>query len=381
MGLAAYGQPKYKEILKNIIKYDENNFYFLNLKYFNFFTKNTKQSHNGSPVYNDLFSTKIFDLLGESRLPNEKIEERHIDLACSIQDTYEEIFYKILNKIYKIHNNNQLSLSGGCIMNSVANGKILANTSFKKIFIPFAPGDNGGAIGAALYASSKILNKKKFIDNCFVNSSPYLGKKYKNNEISFVLENNKNIKEIANIYYYNDDLLIKKTAQCIAQKKIVGWFQDQIEFGSRALGNRSVLADPRDDKIRDKINAQIKIREMFRPFAPSILEEYVDEYFEQNLDSSYMSFVFKVKNNKIKKIPAVTHVDGTGRLQTVTSRGNFKFYSLISRFHKITGIPLLLNTSLNENEPIVMSPEDALNMFIRTKLDIMVVQNYFLIRK
>jgi carbamoyltransferase len=266
-------------------------------------------------------------------------------------------------------------------MNSVANGKILANTSFKKIFIPFAPGDNGGAIGAALYASSKILNKKKFIDNCLINSSPYLGKKYKNNEISFVLENNKNIKEIANIYYYNDDLLIKKTAQCIAQKKIVGWFQDRIEFGSRALGNRSVLADPRDDKIRDKINAQIKIREMFRPFAPSILEEYVDEYFEQSLDSSYMSFVFKVKNNKIKKIPAVTHVDGTGRLQTITSRGNFKFYSLISQFHKITGIPLLLNTSLNENEPIVMSPEDALNMFIRTKLDIMVMQNFFLIRK
>lgn len=382
MGLAAYGKPKYKEVLKNIIKYDENNFYTLNLKYFNFFKKNLIESNNNSPIYNDLFSNKIFDILGKSRSPEEKIEEKHVDLAASIQDVYEEIFFKLLNKIFKIQNNSQLSLSGGCIMNSVANGKITENTPFKKIYIPFSPGDNGGAIGAALYTSSKILNKEIFVNNHLINSSPYMGKMYKNSEIFSILEKNKKIKEIANVNYYDDDnILINKTAQYIAQKKIVGWFQNQIEFGSRALGNRSILADPRDEKIRDKINSQIKIREMFRPFAPSILKEYVSEYFEQNYESKYMSYVFKVKKNKIKEIPAVTHVDGTGRLQTVTEISNIKFYKLISQFKLITGIPILLNTSLNENEPIVMSPEDALNMFMRTKLDILVMQNYLILRK
>jgi carbamoyltransferase len=377
MGLSGYGNPTLKSKVYNLIQFDEDNFYKLNLKYFNFFKKNYF-NNNGIPEFNKLYSNNIIEILGPPRKKNEKITEYHKDLACSLQTVYEEIFFKILNKIYKKYKQKKLCFAGGCALNSLANGKIYENTDFEKVFIPAFPGDSGGAIGAALYNFYTNKDKTTYIDN----TSPFLGSSYSNDEILEAIKNQLNEKELFVIKYFKEKKeIINYCANLITQNKIVGWFQGRMEAGARALGNRSLLANPTNPNIKDVINSKIKIREMFRPFAPSVLEEHASTYFEYHQNVDYMSMVYKIKSEKMKKIPAVCHVDGTGRLQTVNEKNNLIFYNLIKEIYNINGIPMVLNTSLNENEPIVMTPKHAINLFLRTSMDAMAIENYLIIRK
>ena len=264
-------------------------------------------------------------------------------------------------------------------MNSVANGKIIKNTNYKNVYIPPSPGDSGGAIGAASFLLNQKFNvKKKYSDN------PYLGPEYDSEYINILLKrNNKEIndKKITVKKFKNIEDLLSLTAKLISEGNIIGFFQGRMEWGPRALGNRSILADPRNSNIRKILNAKIKRREEFRPFAPSIIREKVPEWFEINDDVPFMSKAFQVREEKRKLIPAVTHVDGSGRLQTVTEELNYNYNKLINFFNDLTGIPMLLNTSFNENEPIVCKPEEALNCFLRTKMDYLIMQDYLLGRE
>ena len=260
-------------------------------------------------------------------------------------------------------------------MNSVANGKILKKTSFDKIYISPNPGDAGGSVGSAL--QFLLENKSKIEKNI---NYAYLGKNYNDEIIQREIEN-KNLKKNFHVEKLSNENLLNFVTEQLCLSKVVGWFQGKMEWGARALGNRSILADARNPKIKDIINSKIKRRESFRPFAPAILREFTDEWFEINKDVPYMSEVYKLLEKNIKKLPGITHVDGTGRLQTVSEYNNLKFYNLINTFYKKTKIPLILNTSFNENEPIVESPEQAINCFLRTEMDMLVLENWIILRK
>ena len=380
MGLAPYGNPIYIEKLNEILIKDQNKLFSLNLDYFQHHTGNVEMTWlTGEPEIGKVYSKKIVNLLGPERKPKDKLEKVHMDIAASAQKVYEEALFDILNKLHKKNNNDSLCISGGCGMNSVANGKILKNTKYKKIYIPPSPGDSGGAIGAAsFFLNQKYGINKKYSDN------PYLGPEYDSENISQLLKkNNKEIEEknIKIQKFDNIDNLLSDTAKLLAEGNIIGFFQGRMEWGPRALGNRSILADPRNSNIREILNVKIKKREEFRPFAPSIIKDKVSEWFEIYDDVPFMSKVFQIKNEKRKLIPAVTHVDGSGRLQTVTKELNNNYYKLINYFNDLTGIPMLLNTSFNENEPIVCEPSQALDCFLRTKMDYLVMQNYLLGRE
>ena len=377
MGLSGYGKSTLKSKIYKLINYDDENFYKLNLKYFNFLKKNYS-NENGIPIFNNLYSHKIIEVLGTPRIKSDKITTYHKDLACSLQSVYEEIFFKILNKLHKDYKIDNLCLSGGCALNSLANGKIYDNTNFKNVFVPPYPGDSGGAIGAAMFEYYKNNKSKDKIDN----SSPYLGNSYTDHEInkSLTLFSHR-LKNFKIQHFDEKNKMIKHCAKLISNNKIIGWFQGRMEAGARALGNRSLLANPSNPNIKEIINSKIKIRENFRPFAPSILEEYVGEYFENTKNVNYMSMVYKVKKDQSNKIPGVCHVDGTGRLQTVSKKVNPIFYELINELYSINDIPMVLNTSLNENEPIVMKPEQALDLFIRTSMDGIAIENYLITRE
>ena len=380
MGLAPYGKPIYIEKLNEILIKDQNKLFCLNLDYFQHHTGNVEMTWlTGEPKIGKVYSKELINLLGPERNPKEKIEKTHMDIAASAQKVYEETLFGILNKLYEKNNDDSLCISGGCGMNSVANGKILKNTKYKKIYIPPSPGDSGGAIGAASF----FLNKKYGINKKY-SDNPYLGPEYDSKNINQLLKkNNKEIEE-KNINvkkFDNIDNLLSTTAKLLAKGNIIGFFQGRMEWGPRALGNRSILADPRNPDIREILNVKIKKREEFRPFAPSIIKEKVSEWFEINDDVPFMSKVFQIKNTKRKLIPAVTHVDGSGRLQTVTKELNDNYYKLINYFNDLTGIPMLLNTSFNENEPIVCDPSQALDCFLRTKMDYLIMQDYLLGRE
>ena len=261
--------------------------------------------------------------------------------------------------------------AGGCALNSSANRFITNdNKLFEKVYIPCAPGDNGGALGAAFVVSSHFKNKTQNYKN------PYLGTEFSNDEVMKILKHDNYKNAVTYNFLENDVDLFKSASKLIAEGKIVGWFQGQMEFGPRALGNRSILADPRNPDMKNIINMKIKRRESFRPFAPSILEKYQSDWFESKFINPYMSSVTTVKFDKQKIIPAVTHVDNTARIQTVSLDSNFRYASLINEFYLLTNVPILLNTSFNENEPIVMKPEEALNCLIRTDMDAVFINNY-----
>tara|TARA_Y100000590_G_scaffold287765_1_gene323991 strand:- start:141 stop:1886 length:1746 start_codon:yes stop_codon:yes gene_type:complete len=380
MGLAPYGEPIYFNKIKNILINKENGLFNLNLKYFHHHTGNVEMTWlTGEPKIGKVYSKELVNLLGPERNPKDRIEKIHMDIASSAQKLYEETLFDMLNKLYEKNNNDSLCVSGGCGMNSVANGKIIKNTKYKKIYIPPSPGDSGGAIGAASF----FINKKYKISNKYADN-PYLGPEYDSENIKqLLIKNNKEIedKNINIKKFDNIDSLLSVTAKLIAEGNIIGFFQGRMEWGPRALGNRSILADPRNSNIREILNVKIKKREEFRPFAPSIIKEKVSEWFEINDDVPFMSKVFQIKNMKRKLIPAVTHVDGSGRLQTVTKELNENYYKLINYFYRITGIPMLLNTSFNENEPIVCDPSQALDCFLRTKMDYLIMQDYLLGRE
>jgi len=375
MGLAAFGKPKRYEELKKILFRNTHDITKMNLKFFNHQTNSFVYNFVGTPKQSELLNDNFDKNFNLKRKKDEAIHQDHKDLAASAQKLFEEIVFDILKKYQKISKN--LILSGGCAMNSVANGKLVKQDLFQNIFIPYAPGDGGGSIGAAAQVSFKLnKSKPKFVEN------PYLGPSFNDDEIKEAIKNNINENEKFNIIKNeNEESMVKNLSKLLSEGKVVGYFQDNMEFGSRALGNRSILCDPRIEKIDEYLNLKIKRRESFRPFAPSIIESEVENWFEQKHSSPYMSFVLDVKETKRTTIPAVTHFNGTGRLQTVSEKLNKKYYDLIKEFYKITNVPILLNTSFNENEPIVCSPNDALKCFLRTNMDVLCLQNFIIVRK
>jgi len=379
MGLAAFGRPEYADKLEDVVRLAPNGRFELNLEYFRHHIEDDHmQWYNTSPTFGRLYSDRLRDLFGEPRGSDTKINSHHKNIAASVQATYENALFHILKHAYKLTGCSNLCLAGGCALNSVANGKIRNETPFTEIYIPSAAHDAGGAIGAAYYVYNQILN----LPRSFTMETSYWGPEFNDGQIEKHLELNRSVLASCRVEHVeNKEELYKRTAKSISDGRIVGWFQGRMEWGPRALGNRSILADPRRENIRDLINRKIKIRESFRPFAPSILEEYVGDYFEHYAPEPFMLKVYPVKKEKRKIIPAVTHFDGTGRLQTVSKQTNRSFWQLIRRFHTLTGVPVLLNTSFNENEPIVCTPEEALDCFLRTEMDILVLGSFMIERK
>ena len=380
MGLAPYGKPKYVEKLRDIILIKNNGKFELNLDYFKFHKQNFNYRwENGKVEIEDLYTNKILDLLGPERKKEEPLNDFHKDIAHSTQKIYEEVFLNILNNLYEKYQNKNLCIAGGCGMNSVANGKIKNNTKFKNIYVQAAAGDAGGAIGAAF--ASHYQNKKE--KRKFQMRHAYWGTSFNEDQVLSCIKKNKENIEKQKCNYQNisnDNELNKLVAKDIHDGKVVGWFQGKMEWGPRALGNRSILGDPRRPDMKDILNLKIKRRESFRPFAPSILREHVPNWFENDDEVPFMMKVYQIKESKRQEIPAVTHVDGSGRLQTVYKDTNEKYYNLIHEFYKLTNIPILLNTSFNENEPIVSKPEEAIDCFLRTKMDTLVMGNFIIKR-
>jgi len=354
MGLAAYGEPEFIGDMKEVVKLanghaglNNGKLFELNLDYFIHHSEGVTMTWNdGEPKMEPVFSEKLVRLLGPDRKKGEEINEKHRNIAASLQKMYEEAFFHILNHVYKETNCPNLALSGGCAMNSLANGKIFQYTPFKEVFIQPAAGDAGGAVGAAFYIWNHVLGGPR----SFVLEKPYLGPGFSDREIAEELgERGRELKaENCHIEEIDDVVeLCRRTAEYIAGGRVAGWFQGRMEWGPRALGNRSIVCDPRRRDMKDILNLKIKRRESFRPFAPSIHLEAVGEYFETDYPDPFMLKVYRIKPEKREVIPAVTHVDGTGRLQTVRQEDSPLYWRLIEEFRKITGIPVLLNTSFN----------------------------------
>ncbi len=385
MGLAPYGNPKYTEqILNNLIDLKEDGTFILDQKYFNYSTGLT-------------MTNKHFDkLFGQPpRKPDtDKITQFHMDIASSIQNVTEKIMLMLAKSLRKEYNIPNLCLAGGVALNCVANGKILKEKIFENIWVQPAAGDAGGSLGAALAYWHIDLNKDRPNSTKDNMQGSYLGNHFSDDEIKTTLNDIG-----AEFTEMNEEEIIEKTANEISNEKAVGWFQGRMEFGPRALGNRSILGDPRSDKMQKNLNLKVKFRESFRPFAPSVLKEEVSSWFEISTDSPYMLFVANIKkkrtqemsddekklfgidllNIKRSEIPAVTHVDYSARIQTVYEETNNKFYKLIKKFKEITNCPVLINTSFNiRGEPIVNTPQDAFNCFMGTELDILVIGNCYL---
>ena len=367
MGLAPYGSPNLVDKLKDVIVFKENGLFELNTKYFTHHKEGVSMNwEDGEPKIESIFSEHMEKVFGKARGKGEELTQYHKDLAASVQRITEELIFHILNHLQKRTGLDNLCMAGGVAQNSVANGKILARTTFKNVYIPSAGHDAGTAMGSALYLYNHILKKERLKPIY----SAFTGSKFSNDEIESLLKEK-------NISYrkVSDEELYEIVSERLINAGVVGWFQGRAEFGPRALGHRSIIADPRRSDAKELLNSKIKRRESFRPFAPSILEEFVGEYFELNDRVPFMEKVFPIKKEKQAAIPAVTHVDGTGRLQSVNKEIDPRYHSLISAFYKKTGVPILLNTSFNENEPIVNTPLEALDCFLRTKMDMLVMEN------
>ncbi len=381
MGLAPYGQPLYLESMRQIVKLLPKGLFELNLDYFSHHSEGVAMVwDDGEPKIGKVFTQELEKLLGPSRKTGEELTQYQKDLAASAQAMYEEAFFHLLNHVANETKISTLALAGGCAMNSVANGKIFNHTPFKEVYIQSAAGDSGGSIGAAYAVWHQVLNHPR----AFEMKHSYWGPSYSANHIQSLLQERSNdihTSQCTITRYDNELPLCERTAQAISEGKVIGWFQGRMEWGPRALGNRSILGDPRRADMKDILNLKIKRRESFRPFAPSILRRATGEWFELDHDVPFMLQVFQIKVSQRERIPAVTHVNGSGRLQTVTEEQNARYFHLIESFEKITGVPMLLNTSFNENEPVVCNPEEALNCFLRTKMDILVIENFFIERK
>ena len=372
MGLAPYGKPKYLKELEQILKLSDDGFFKLNKKYFKHFKEGVAMDwEGGSPTIESLFTKDWEDLFGKSREKGAKLEQWHIDLATSAQKFTEKVIFHLLNHLQQETGSENICITGGVAQNSVANGRILENTPFKNIYIPSAGHDAGTSIGSAFYLYNQLLGNSRMPEI----TSAYFGSKFNHEEIIKVLD-----KEGVSYTILSDDDLFERVSDKLVDGGVVGWFQGRAEFGPRALGNRSILVDPRRKDAKDLLNEKIKRRESFRPFAPSILKEAVGEYFIQHDAVPFMEKVFDIKKEKYEQIPAVTHVDGTGRLQSVDKDVSPRYHKLISKFAEKTGVPILLNTSFNENEPIVNKPEEALACFLRTKMDMLVMENIIIER-
>ncbi|MDX1476997.1 MAG: carbamoyltransferase [Saprospiraceae bacterium] len=368
MGLSPYGEPRYVgQLLGEVIRLKPNGLFELNGKYFRHFKEGVSMSwQGGAPVIEPLFNDALAGRFGPPRAKGQPLTQHHKDLAASVQRLTEEAIYHMAEDLYQRTGLKNLCITGGVAQNSMANGKVIRNTSFEHLFVPPAGHDAGTATGAALYQWHHHLKQPRPPFRV----EPYTGVRFDNDAIEAYL------KERSIPYTrLSDEEIYELVTQALLADGVIGWFQGRAEFGPRALGNRSILADPRRDDAKQLLNEKIKKRESFRPFAPSILEEFTDEYFEQVDQVPFMEKVFDIKKEKHAVIPAVTHVNGTGRLQTVNRDTNPRYYALIKHFYEKTGVPVLLNTSFNENEPIVNSPEHALECFLRTKMDMLVMEN------
>jgi len=366
MGLAPYGVPRYTNEVKKLLRFLPNGLFDWDQSYFVHPTQAGFHYENNIPHIGNLYSEKFQSLFGPARKKEDELTQQHKDLAASVQRATEELIFHIATHLRKKTGMENLCLAGGVAQNSVANGKLAEATGFKEVYIPSAGHDAGISMGSAMYTYYHTLKNKR-TDPVY---SAYTGAKFTNEEIEELL----NRRSIAYKKYADNELYDIVTDKLL-EPGVVGWFSGRAEFGPRALGARSILADPRNPKAKDLLNLKVKRRESFRPFAPSILKEYTGEYFTKTDEVPFMEKVFPIREDKRGLIPAVCHVDGSGRLQTVDKNIAPRYYNLIDRFRQKTGVPILLNTSFNENEPIVNTPEEALNCFLRTEMDMLVLEN------
>jgi carbamoyltransferase len=380
MGLAPYGEPDYVREVESLVHLCDHGRFELDLSYFRHWSDGVQMTWaDGEPTLGSVYTSKLETLLGPSRRPDEPLEARHEAVAASLQVVFERAAAHVLAHVFETTRNPRLCLAGGCGMNSVANGKVRERTGFREVFIQPAAGDNGTALGAAFHAWHAESKQPRH----FVMEHSYWGPEFGDVEIAATLD--RHAADIAAIQcarrcWSDEAALDSWTAAQIASGRVVGWFQGRMEWGARALGNRSILADPRRADMRDIINTRIKFRERFRPFAPSILESAIGDYFVGAVADPFMLQVYPIRPDKRGVVPAVTHVDGSGRLQTVSQTSNERYWKLIKAFEQITGVPMLLNTSFNENEPIVLKPDEALACFLRTSMDVLVMGRHVLKR-
>ncbi len=376
MGLAAYGEPEYQDCFSEIVQLNGRPGFSLGLDYFVHHKVGPDMTWSeGEPVLGRLYGNGLVHRLGPERQPNTLVDHRHENIAASLQARLEDAIFMLLNRLYDQTKVKNLCLAGGVAFNCVANGQILQQTPFEKVYIQSAAGDAGLAVGAAYYVWHQVLRNPRI----FVMRHAYWGPEFAESEIASALEaGREQIEKVGGFARKidSDELLCRHAAEQISNGKVLGWFQGRMEWGPRALGNRSILVDPRRPEMKGILNSRIKHREPFRPFAPSILEERVGDYFEQTHASPFMLMTYKVTPEKRATIPAPTHVDGTGRLQTVNKEESPLYWQLIREFERLTSVPVLLNTSFNENEPIVCTPEEAIECFLRTKIDILVLGKY-----
>jgi len=378
MGLAAYGEAAQLDALRDIVRINGNGFR-LGLQYFTHHRTGPEMSWaeaDKTPTLGKLFSDTMERRLGPRRNPEEPLQQRHRNLASALQTRLEEVYLGMLKKLGERTGVKAVCLAGGVAFNCVANGKIFDTTGFEQVYVQPAAGDGGLAVGAAFYVWHQILGKPR----SFVMDHAYWGPGYTRDEIRHAIEAKRLGMSGCRLEELAGDNLMQRTAAIVADGKILGWFQGRAEWGPRALGNRSIVADPRRREMKEILNQRIKHREIFRPFAPSILAEATSEWFEKSYPSPFMTLAYSVKPEKREKIPAPTHVDGTGRLQTVTREANPRYWSLIKAFEQLTGVPVVLNTSFNDNEPIVCRPEEALDCFQRTQMDALVLGDFLITR-
>jgi carbamoyltransferase len=376
MGLAAYGQPEQFEAFREIVRTNGNGFR-LGLDYFTHHRSGPEMSWaeaDKTPTLGKMFSEAMERRLGPKRNPEEPLEQRHRNLASALQARLEEVYLGMLKNLAERTHLKAVCLAGGVAFNCVANGKIFEKTGFEQVYVHPAAGDAGLAVGAAFHVWHQVLGKPR----SFVMDHAYWGPGYTRHNIrsavdaSGLAQNGWRVEELA------EDPLMQRTAAIVAAGKILGWFQGRAEWGPRALGNRSIVADPRRPEMKEILNQRIKHREIFRPFAPSILAESTGDWFEKSHPSPFMTLAYSVRPEKREKIPAPTHVDGTGRLQTVTREANPRYWGLIKAFDQLTGVPVVLNTSFNDNEPIVCRPQEALDCFQRTQMDALVLGDFLI---
>ena len=376
MGLAPYGEPAYVDELRKVVLLQDDGTFRLDLEYFRHHRESTSyQWLNQTPHADGMYSAALEELLGPRRAPDDELGQRHRDIARSAQVVYEDAFFHLLHALHAHYGCDSLVVAGGCGQNSVANGKIYERSPFARAFVPPSPPDAGGAIGAAAYVWHRLHGGERKP----IGTSAFLGPAFEAEQIAEVLNAQALALEEGGARVTKtsgSDELCRHVAEAIAAGRVVGWFQGRMEWGPRALGNRSIVCDPRRADMKQILNEKIKRRESFRPFAPSILRSEVAEWFETDDDVPYMSKVFTIRDEKRAEIPAVTHVDGTGRLQTVDTHENALYHELISAFRDLTGVPMVLNTSFNENEPIVCRPQEALDCFLRTDMDVLVMNEY-----
>ena len=377
MGLAAYGEPTELEKFRRIVHFSRPLGFRMGLEYFIHQRQGpemTWREADQSPVLGRIFSPRLEELLGPARATDEPLTQRHYDIAASMQAALEEILIAMLIELQRQTAVKTLCLAGGVAFNCVANGKFLERTPFEQIYLQPASGDAGLAVGAAFHVEHQILGRPR----SFVMEHAYWGPEYSNEEIRRAVEKVHASGAGVHIAELPEDALLQAAARHIGQGKVLGWFQGRAEWGPRALGNRSILADPRRAEMKDILNQRIKHRETFRPFAPSVMAEATGKYFECTHPSPFMTFAYAVRPEQRGVIPAPTHVDGTARLQTVTRQANPRYWRLLKEFAAVTGVPVLLNTSFNENEPIVLRPEEALDCFLRTRMDVLVLGDHLL---